>query len=150
MNEDIGELQITLTRLMPEEAFKAFLYDDATDLPVKAPVGNATIGYGCNVQAGWSQDLAKKVLMWQLETVQARLFPLPWYQALSALRRSVCLDVAFNDGIEGFLNGYPKMIAALQVGNFVQAAIQCTTDNPRLQARYLVLAHIMLTDQIAS
>lgn len=138
------EVAFALVRLMPEEKFISFLYDDANDLPVKAPVGFATIGYGCNVQAGWSQPFAAKVLRLQVEEVQQVLMQETWYVALNAARRSVMLDIGFNDGIHGLL-GFHLMIAAIEISNWQEAAVQCHVKNPKLAGRYSVLAKILLT-----
>ena len=145
---DIGEVALLMPQLTTEEGFKGFLYDDATDLPVKAPKGNATIGFGCNVQAGWSRGFSMKVLQLEVEEEQIQLLALPWYVALNAPRRMVMLDIAFNDGFEGLMH-FPSMIACLTAGDWAGAQVQCMVTNPELHSRYVALGQILLTGEIA-
>jgi hypothetical protein len=140
----VDEVEICAERLENEEKFMSGLYDDATDLPVKAASGNATIGFGCNVQAGWSLWLARGVLRLQIQEVQMPLANYTWYQGLNAARRSVMLDVGFNDGVGGLLQ-FHQMIDAIVAQNWPEAAAQCHVKNPKLAARYEALAQILLT-----
>lgn len=141
------EIEICAQRLEGEERFLGFLYDDANDLPVKAPVGNATIGFGDNVQAGWSLWKARQVLRVDIQEVALTLNEQPWYISLNAARRSVMLDVGFNDGVGGLLS-FHLMIAAIEAQNWAEASSQCHVANPRLASRYAALAKIILTGQI--
>lgn len=145
----LDEVALVLARLTTEEGFKATLYDDKTGLPVKAPVGNATIGFGCNVQAGWTSTFAWNVMKLQVLDVQADLLLLPWYLACNSVRRSVLLDIAFNDGYDGLMN-FPRMIAAITAKNWRQAQIECHVQNVVLQKRYTLLSNLLLTGVIAS
>jgi len=144
----MDEIAYATTRLSLEEGFLSYLYDDANDHPVKAPVGNATIGFGCNVQAGWSRLFALKVLRLQVEEVAEALASYPWYQKCNAERRSVFIDIAFNDGIAGFVKGFPKLEAAVLAGDWVEAEAQCEVKNPKLKSRYDALGKILLTGTI--
>lgn len=143
----IDEVYMVTARLMGEEEFREIPYDDATGLPVKAPVGNATIGYGCKLV--WSSDLAHKVLLLQVEETQDELLIYEWYTKCNTVRRSVLLDVGFNDGVKG-LSTFHLMIAAILVNNWAEAARQCHVKNVKLAKRYAVLANLFLTGGIAS
>lgn len=140
----MDEIELVLARLTTEEGFKSFLYDDLTGLPVKAPKGNATIGFGCNVQAGWTSKFAWAVMKVQVLELQDQLLLLPWYLALNYVRRSVILDIGFNDGYDGLMN-FPNMIKALEAKNWRQAQIECHVKNAVLQKRYTLLSNLLLT-----
>lgn len=144
----LDEIELVTARLILEEGFRDHLYDDATGLPVKAPTGNATIGFGENVQAGWTRDFALKVLRLRIQERIDALSPYPWYQKCNAARRSVFLDIAFNDGIDGFVKGFPKLERAVLADDWVTAKAECHVKNPELKKRYDVLGQILLTGRI--
>jgi GH24 family phage-related lysozyme (muramidase) len=125
------------------EGFRADVYDDATDAPI-ACKGVATIGYGCACR-GWSRSLARAVLGFQLVEFEASLLLESWYLGCNDARRSALLEIAFNQGDAGLEDGYPRMIAAIQAGDWQEAAAQCTVRNPGLQARYARIAKILAT-----
>lgn len=129
-------IELASERLATEEGFRALPYTDTQ--------GHTTIGFGFNVDAGISRSAAGALLTAQLDELDGELFSYAWYQTLDPARQSVCLDIAFNAGLSGLLH-YPKMIAALQAGDWAGAAAQCTTSTPGLQARYAQLAKILLT-----
>lgn len=105
-----------------EEGVKLYAYDDATGKRVKAPVGNLTFGIGCNLEA-ITLDLVRVVFAYQVRKIDAALQAYYWYPKLDAVRQSVVLDVAFNCGLDSLLH-FPKMIAALAVGNWTEAEKQ--------------------------
>lgn len=141
---DIGEIDLTIVRLQAEEKCVLFLYDDATDLPVKAPVGNATFGYGCNVQKGVSQAVASLVLKQQVIEARQEIMGYPWFYKCNAARRSVLIDITFNGGL-GVMLEYKLMEAAIMADDWKAASVQCHSNDPRLAKRYAVLAQIMLS-----
>jgi lysozyme len=149
MSLDIGESALVIARLKIEESFVHYLYDDATDLPVKAPVGNATIGYGFNAQAGISEPLAALLLSGEVSAIQAEISDYPWYFQCNAPRRSVLLDIAYNAGVEGLME-YKHLFKAILNQDWQTAANETDTSDADLKSRYLVLAQIMLTGVIAS
>jgi lysozyme len=130
---------LTLPRLQTEEGFRAFCYLDSQ--------GKRTIGYGFNVDAGISQPAAKALLYSQVLELQTQLLAYNWYEALDPVRQSVCLDIAFNGGINGLL-AYPHMIAALAKGDWTTAAAECNVKQPELQSRYSALQRMILTGSI--
>jgi hypothetical protein len=146
----MDEIQLAVKRLIQEERFLSYLYDDADDAPVRAPRGNATIGYGCNVQAGWSRPFAQKVLLLQVQEVAQVLVLLPWYQKCNAARRSVFIDIGFNDGVEGFVKGFPLLEKAVMDDDWIEAKKQCHVRNPKLLTRYNALGEILLTGEIGA
>lgn len=123
---------------MTEEGFRGTAYRDT--------VGKLTIGYGCNIDAGWSQGLAAAVLAYQAQNVWQQLCAYWWWAGLDDVRASVLVDLGFNDGVNGLLH-YPKMIAAISAKNW-QAAHDELLDSDAARAlpsRYKALAQILLT-----
>ena len=125
-----------LPRLRVEEGFRSHIYTDSE--------GHPTIGYGFNVDAGISERAAAVLLNEQLQELHEMLLRYTWYADLDPVRQGVCLDIAFNDGLHGLM-GFPNMIAALGRQDWVTAQSECHVENPELQERYAMLAHILLT-----
>lgn len=129
---------IALPRLQIEEEFSPHLYIDTE--------GRRTIGYGFNLDAGISRAAALALLTAQANELDTALQAYPWYAALDPVRQSVCLDIAFNAGLNGLLR-FPLMIAALTVKDWADAAAQCRVSNPELTSRYEKLANLLLTGE---
>lgn len=125
------------------EGFRADAYDDATGEPIHAR-GVITVGYGCACRQ-WSENFARSVLGFQLAQTEAHLIPYPWYSGASGARRSALLEIAFNQGVNGLVKGYPRLIEAVKADDWAEAASQCTVRDDRLQARYARLADILRT-----
>jgi len=129
-------VDLALPRLRTEEGFRATKYTDTR--------GHLTIGYGFNIDAGISPYAADALLSAQVTERHNQLLGYPWYAALDDVRQSVCLDIAFNNGIHGLLH-FPHMIAALEQRDWKTASIECTVTNPELAGRYSALAQLLLT-----
>jgi lysozyme len=129
-------VELALPRLRTEEGFRATKYTDTQ--------GHLSIGYGWNIDSGISQFAAAALLQAQATERHNILATYPWYAALDAVRQSVCLDIAFNDGLNGLLH-FPHMIAALSKGDWAGAAAECKVTNPELAGRYAALAQLLLT-----
>lgn len=153
----MDEVGLVIARLTGEESFVPYLYDDATGKPVTdfrdahgiAINGNLSIGYGCNLKSGWSKDLAWHVMKTQVLEVQTQLLALTWYLACNTVRRSVLLDIGFNDGFPGLM-GFPRMIQAIKNADWVTAQKECQVTNPALHKRYTLLSNLLLTGVIGS
>lgn len=129
-----------------EEGFKPYPYDDATGLRVHAPTGNITIGYGFNCDAPRSTCFWRNVLSMELSQIDLDLVPFPWYQIANDARRSVFIDIAFNQGVNGLMH-YPSMLHYASVGDWVNCSAECTvkpTEPPGVIARYKRLSDILL------
>jgi len=137
----IGVLQ---ARLTTAEGERLLPYDDATGLPVKAPKGNLSWGRGFNLMQCGSPGLFAVMEDYLLTQLNAQLAVYPWYAALNDVRASVCLEIAYNDGLSGLLH-FPMMIAALTRDDWAAAAAQCHVQNPELASRYAALAQLLLT-----
>lgn len=129
-------IDIALPRLQTEEGFRA--------LPYKDTEGHTTLGYGLNVDAGISKYAAGALLKAQLTELDTTLASFRWYQAANDVRKSVFIDIAFNDGVHGLL-GFPHMLSAAATGDWEVASAQCHVTNPELLGRYETLAHLLLT-----
>ncbi len=81
-----------------------------------------TIGYGCNIDEGISEDLAREILWHQIREKWAALTnAYPWVRTLDNARQEVLLNMAFNMGLTR-LGGFRKMLAALRVNDHERAA----------------------------
>lgn len=135
--------ELTVARLLAEEGVRLLPYDDATGLPVVAPKGNLSWGEGFNLMRCGSRGLFEVMLRYLLAMIEAQLETLFWYSLLPDSIQSVCQDLAYNGGTHGLLN-YPRMIAALEKGDYATAANECTDEDPKLDAsRYAPLRAII-------
>lgn len=132
----MNAVDLALPRLKTEEGFRATKYTDTR--------GHTTIGYGFDVDAGISQFAAAALLTAQATERHESLTSYSWYASLDPVRQSVCLDIAFNDGLHGLLN-FPHLIAALSRQDWPSAATECRVTNPELATRYAALAQLLLT-----
>lgn len=93
--------------------------------PYTDSVGKLTIGVGRNLtDVGISEDEAKDMLradIWRAQKTLERVLPEAW--ALTEARRDALINMAFNMG-EGRLRGFKKMIAAIKVHDYDEAARQ--------------------------
>ena len=91
--------------------------------PYKDTVGKLTIGIGRNLDdVGLTEKEAFYLLESDIERIlKAAYKEFPWFSTLSPSRQDVIVSMIFNLGLEGF-KGFQKMILALRVSNFVNAA----------------------------
>lgn len=132
----MNAVDLALPRLKTEEGFRATKYTDTQ--------GHLSIGYGFNVDAGISEFAATALLNAQAAERHNALLTYSWYSGLDPVRQSVCVDIAFNNGLHGLLD-FPHMIAALAKGDWATAAAECKVTNPELAGRYAALAQLLLT-----
>ena len=133
----MSAIDTVLPRLKVEEGFRSALYRDTR--------GFQTIGYGFNVDAGLTEYAASGLLQAQVEELHRALLVYQWYGVLDPVRQSACLDIAFNTGLHGFVNGFPHLIGALSRSDWITAESECAVSNPELKARYDELGKIFLT-----
>lgn len=130
---------LLLPALKQEEGFRARPYKDS--------LGYLTIGYGCNLDAGWSEGLASCVLAYQAAQAEADIkAAFPWYSTLSLPRQAVLLDMAFNMGIER-LKGFYNTLGAIQRGDWAaaEAGMLASRWAKQVGPRASRLARIMFT-----
>lgn len=140
----MNAIDLTAARLDSEEGDKLYPYDDVTGLRVRAPKGHISWGKGFNLDACGSVGLFNVMERYLLEQEDKALQALPWYARLDPVRQSVCLDIAYNDGLHGLL-GFPSMIHYLSIDDWADAAAECKVTNPELAGRYAALAQLLLT-----
>jgi lysozyme len=87
--------------------------------------GKLTIGYGRNLDdVGISSNEALMLLTNDIEHVVSRLDGLiPWWRNLNEIRQRVVINMMFNLGPGKFM-GFRKALAAMENGNFEEAAKQ--------------------------
>jgi lysozyme len=92
--------------------------------PYLCTAGKLTIGYGRNLDDnGLTQAESIALLLNDLAECERDLQSFPWWAGLSDARRNALLDMRFNLGPTRF-RGFKKMLAALEAGNFTEAATQ--------------------------
>jgi lysozyme len=130
----MSAVDLAVAKLQTLEGFRANVYDDSDGMPIITQ-GVPTIGFGCACR-DWPIALASSVLQWQVDALNASLNQLPWFIGLDDARQAVLITLAFNLGFNGLIRGFPKMIAAIQAGNWAEAQNQCQVTEPQLKSRY--------------
>lgn len=127
-------------RIKRHEGFRARAYADT--------LGKMTIGYGrCLTTNGISEDEAEYMLNNDIEESQFALAQsFPWTLGLDDARKDVLAEMIFQLGVKGVM-GFPKMIAAIRIGDFDSAAKEMLNSTWHIQthARCEELSNIMLT-----
>ena len=105
-----------LQMLMRHEGFRPRAYDDATGETVKAPEGRLTIGYGRNLaDVGLRECEALFLLQKDIDFIYQGLYNrYSWFSFLNTPRQWVCINMAYQMGLEGFAS-FKKMIGNLEV-----------------------------------
>lgn len=108
------------------EAFRRFVYDDATGKPLKPGntiEGHPTIGYGlCLDTRGIPQEDAELLTTRYIVELERSLrVERPVFGTLSMIRQAVIIDMAYNLGVGGVL-GFKRMWDAIERANYREAA----------------------------
>lgn len=148
----------TKARLTIEEGRKKFAYNDATGKRVTCKSndpktsGNLSIGEGINLENGLDDVEIDFLTSRRLGLCETALLAVPWYSQISwddPARASVFLDMAYNEGIDGFLHGFPQCIKYATARNWTACAAECKVEDDRLDAqRYAPLRKILLSGVI--
>jgi hypothetical protein len=142
-------VSLFVARASAEEGERLLPYDDATGRLVAAPQGNLSWGWGFNLMQCGSHGLFVVMCTYLATQVDALLSEHTWYQQAGDVRQSVFLDVAYNEGVNGLVNGFPKMIAAAALGNWTEASAQCSIANASEDAsRYAPLRALLLNNGV--
>ena len=93
--------------------------------PYRDSRGFLTVGVGHNLDAkGLSKRAALVILDDDInDAKQGLMAKWPWMRDLSPARLGAMVNLAFNMGVGG-LNGFKKMLAAAQAGQWEQAALE--------------------------
>jgi hypothetical protein len=141
----MSAVSVLLARLTAEEGDELLPYDDATGKQVKAPVGNLSWGRGYNLMECGSKGLFDVMDVFLVSALDSKLQAYPWYTGAGDVRASVFLDIAYNGGIHDLL-GYPSMLHYASMGDWQNAAAQCTEKDPKLDhSRYAPLRALLLS-----
>jgi len=112
--------------LIPARTIEQIKYDEGLVINLyQCSAGKMTIGYGRNIEDnGISEEEADFLLMNDIKRVQKELrSSFDWFVDLSTARQGALINMCFNLGITRLL-GFKKMIAALEVGDYQEAANQ--------------------------
>lgn len=143
-------IDIAAPRIMSnaEEGFRLQPYNDANGLTISCrPQGNLTWLYGLNLETAGSRELGEVILRWWLANViEKPLVRLGWYASLDPARQSVFLDMGYALGVLGLLQGFPNLIKAAAIFDWVRAQQECHVKDPKEDARrYQTFRQILLT-----
>jgi lysozyme len=134
----MSAVDLVTSRLTTEEGFRSLPYRDSR--------GFLTIGYGENLDAGWSKELASLVLTYQAQQIYNQLNAYGWASGLDDVRMSVILDIAFNTGLHGLLH-FVNMLSAVGAKDWQKAHDELLDSDAarQLPARYNALAALLLS-----
>ena len=113
--------------------------------PYRCTAGKLSIGYGRNLDdVGISEEEAELLLKNDLERAEKEAETLPAYSKLNQNRKEVLIEMVFNLG-KARLLGFKKMFAALEKGDYSEAANQMLDSNWHKQVgkRAETLAYFM-------
>jgi lysozyme len=134
----LAKLRVQLGR---DEGYRRAMYTDS--------LGKPTIGIGHHLAVPISHAAVEQIFQDDLTAAEYALRERwPLLDTLSEARQGVCLNMAFNLGVAGFLR-FENMIAALEAADYEAAADEMIDSDWRLQVgeRAYRLARQMRTDQ---
>lgn len=103
-----------IKQIMIDEGFRSH--------PYRCTEGYLTIGFGLNLDAGISEDLARTILAEQLHAKVTELRQkMPNFDGYPDEVKNILSNMAFNLGVTGLLK-FKKMIAALDLSMYDTAA----------------------------
>lgn len=96
------------------EGFRQHIY--------RCTAGHQTIGYGFNLDVGFSEEESFLILRHRLEKLKEQLaYLFPWFNTQAAIRQAVLVDMAYNMGVSKLL-GFRKTLACFAEGDYKGAA----------------------------
>lgn len=99
-------------------------HEGYSQFPKPDAKGTVQIGYGTNLTLrGLEPGEADWLVIQDVNRLHHFLTSFPWYSALSINRKAVLIDMAYNLGRDG-LQGFGKMLAAIEAGDFKRAALE--------------------------
>ncbi len=129
--------------LVAQESYKQFPYSDST--------GHLTIGIGRNLtDRGVSATEALTLLDDDIFYFMTKLnYYVPHFLDIDDVRQMVLVSMAFNLGMQGFLE-FKEMLAALETKDFVKASDEITNSKAASQDvdRYHELSFMMKTGDL--
>lgn len=126
---------------MNEAVQRLVLHEGIRLKPYRCPKGYLTIGVGRNLETNpltaeerrligdWRDGIIKEQAFYLLRNDIRRVVGeceqyIPFWKQLDNERQYALVDMAFNLGVKGLL-GFKKMLTAMGVGNWGQAANEC-------------------------
>lgn len=92
--------------------------------PYRCTAGKLTIGYGRNLDdCGITKEEAEYLLVKDLERAEKDAMKFPVFEKLNQARKDIIVELVFNMGYTR-LSGFKKMFAALERGDYNEAANQ--------------------------
>jgi lysozyme len=114
-----------IEELKRDEGLFLVVYDDGTEKiigPKSFLIGHPTIGYGRALDVhGISKAEAEYLLANDIAYITNELSRLDWFNNLDEVRRGVCINMAYNLGVAGFLT-FRNMIEKIKMSVFTAAA----------------------------
>ena len=135
-------MHILQEQLVAREGYRQFPYRDTK--------GILTIGIGRNLeQVGIDLDEAQMLLSNDINDAVKLLERLDWYNNLEEMRKIVIINMCFNIGYSKLLQ-FKKMIAALQIHNYAEAAKEMLSSLWAIQVpnRAKILADALINNGI--
>lgn len=135
-------IQRAVDQLKIDEGLRKFHYIDTVNV--------MTIGYGRNLESvGIREDEASLMLRNDVLTSFDALSKLPFWGLLNDVRRLVLVNMAVNLGMKHLLK-FERMLAALHIGDFQQAAFEMISSewSRQVKTRSLRLADEMRTGEL--
>jgi lysozyme len=122
----VTDIALLVSDLKRDEAWRGFLYDDATGAPIKPGIfvrGHPTAGYGFALDvAPLTVDEAVPILTGRaIAAAHALASALPWMVTLSEPRQRALSNMAYNLGVSGLLK-FTQFLAFMQAEQFNLAA----------------------------
>lgn len=114
-------------KLKDHEGKRLWPYDDATGerlIPGSMLKGNITIGWGTNLSAGISHEVAIILFNMRYDRAVAECrSAFPWFDTLDDVRQDVIVNLAYNMGVSSLLN-FHKMLASIARQDWDEAAYE--------------------------
>ncbi len=118
----------------------------------RCPAGKWSIGVGRNLEGkGITVEESRYLLANDIAECEDDLSGFEWWSGLDGIRKDCLIDMRFNLGPGGF-RGFRKMIDAIGVGNYEEAADQMLDSAWAMQVgdRAVELAYMMRTGRYAN
>lgn len=113
--------------------------------PYLDTMGIWTVGYGHNLNEPITEEDARHILISDItKAIDGCIHAYPWFAELSQPRQNAMIDLAFNMGISR-LNWFKKFLAAMEIGNYDEAAYHLTDSlwAKQVKGRSLTIANMI-------
>lgn len=142
-----SSLQSACELLLYDEGFEQYPYNDQTGEQIKIPGATATFGIGFTyITMPEAMMILKNRVPNMCAEINRKWSP---FSELDDVRKIVCLDIAYNVGIQGFLE-FRDMTDFMAVKDWVHASHACMDSLVAVQEhiRYTRLSEMILTGKL--